>query len=59
MSQKSLKECTDTEIHHKIDNILDDIRNSPDQYGVVRIEVSGGKVKFITVEKPITAIVLK
>ena len=59
MSQKSLKECTDTEIHHKIDNILDDIRKSPDQYGIVRIEVSGGRVKFITVEKPITAIVLK
>lgn len=59
MNQKSLRECSDAEIHHKIDNILDDIRKSPDQYGVVKIEVSGGRVKFITVEKPITAIVLK
>lgn len=59
MSQKSLRDCTDAEIHHKIDRILDDIRKSPDQYGIVKIEVSGGKVKFITIEKPITAIYTK
>lgn len=56
MNQKSLRECTDVEIHHKIDKLLDDIRKSPDQYGIVKIEISGGKVKFITVEKPISAI---
>lgn len=59
MNQKSLRECTDVEIHHKIDKLLDDIRKSPDQYGIVKIEISGGKVKFITVEKPISAYVLK
>ena len=59
MSQKSLRECSDAEIHHKIDGIFEDIRKSPDQYGIVKIEVSGGKVKFITVEKPITAIYTK
>ena len=59
MNQKSLKDCTDAEIHHKIDNILADIRKSPDQYGIVKIEISGGKVKFITIEKPITAIYTK
>lgn len=59
MDSKSLKNCTDAEIHHKIDSIFADIRKTPDQYGVVRIEISGGKVKYITVEKPITAIVLK
>lgn len=56
MDNKSLKNCTDAEIHQKIDSIFADIRKTPDQYGVVRIEISGGKIKFITVEKPISSI---
>lgn len=59
MNQKSLKECSDAEIHHKIDSVIEEIRKSPDQYGVVKIEISGGKVKFITIEKPISAFVLE
>ena len=56
---KSLKDCTDIEIQQKVSELLADIRKTPDQYGIIKIEISGGKVKFITVEKPITAYVLK
>ena len=52
-ARKSLKDCTDEEIHVKIDKALDDIRKSPNQYGVITITVSGGKVKFLTVELPV------
>lgn len=53
MSDKSLKDCTDDEIHAKIDQALDEIRSSPSQYGEIKIIISGGKVKFLTVEKPL------
>ena len=49
---KSLKDCTDEEIIEVFKRALLEIRKSPDQYGIIRTEVSGGKVKFITVEKP-------
>ena len=48
---KSLKECTDEEIATIIIKALQEIRRSGDQYGIIRMEVSGGKVKFLTVEK--------
>lgn len=51
---KSLKDCSDEEIHDLIDQALEDIRESPNQYGVITITVSGGKVKFLTMEKPVT-----
>ncbi len=50
---KSLKCCTDEEIKGLVIKALEEIRASGNQYGVVHIEVSGGKVKFITIEKPI------
>ena len=53
MNQKSLKDCTDEEIHAMIDKALKDIRKSANQYGVITLTVSGGKVKFLTVEKPV------
>lgn len=49
----SLKNCTDEDIHALIDDALEDIRKSPNRYGVITITVSGGKVKFMTVEKPV------
>ena len=54
MSQKSLKDCSDEEIHAFIDKALNDIRNSPNQYGDIIITISGGKVKYIDVRKPLT-----
>lgn len=54
MKQVSLKDCTDEEIHALIDKALEEIRQqSLNQYGVISITVSGGKVKFLTVEKPV------
>ena len=50
---KSLKECTDEEIVVLFLKALQEIRKTPDQYGIIHTEVSGGKVKFLTVEKPI------
>lgn len=48
---KSLKDCTDEEIVTIVKKALQEIRESGDQYGIIRMEVSGGKVKFLTVEK--------
>lgn len=53
VEMKSLKDCTDEEIHVLIEKALEDIRESANQYGVITITVSGGKVKFLTVEKPV------
>ena len=50
---KSLKDCTDEEIQEKIKQALEEIRSTPNQYGEIKITVSGGKVKFLTVEKPV------
>ncbi len=50
---KSLKDCSVSEIHYRIDKAIEEIRIMPEQYGIIRIEISGGKVKFITVEKPV------
>lgn len=50
---KSLKDCTDEEILILFQKALQEIRKSPDQYGVIHAEVSGGKVKFLTIEKPV------
>ena len=53
MNNKSLKDCTDEEIHVLFDKALEEIRSSPNQYGEITIIVSGGKVKFMTVAKPV------
>ena len=53
MNTKSLKDCTDEEIIEKFLKALDDIRKSDNQYGKIHVTVSGGRVKFLTVEKPI------
>ena len=53
MNTKSLKDCTDEEIIEKFLKALDDIRKSDNQYGEIHVTVSGGRVKFLTVEKPI------
>lgn len=55
MMQKSLKECTDEELVVLFLKALQDIRHSDSQYGEIKITISGGKVKFITVEMPITS----
>ena len=52
MMQKSLKECSDEELILLFLKALQDIRHSDSQYGEIKITVSGGKVKFLTVEKP-------
>lgn len=53
VNNKSLKDCTDEEIIEKFLKALDDIRKSDNQYGEIHVTVSGGRVKFLTVEKPI------
>ena len=53
MNQKSLKDCTDEEIHAYIDKALMEIRKAPNQCGDIIITLSGGKVKFIDVKKPL------
>ncbi len=49
---KSLKDCTDEEVLEIVKKAIQQIRGTPNQYGVVKIEMSGGKVKFIRVELP-------
>jgi len=51
---KSLKDCTDDEIVAYFRQALLEIRKTANQYGIIKVEVSGGKVKFFTVEKPIS-----
>lgn len=53
MIMKSLKDCSDEEIKEKIQQALEEIRKTPSQYGVIHLEVSGGKAKYLTVEKPV------
>ena len=53
MNTKSLKDCTDDEIVSYFRKALGEIRETSSQYGVIKVEVSGGKVKFLTVEKPL------
>ena len=50
---KSLKDCTDEEIIILFLKALYEIRHSENQYGEIRTTVSGGKVKFMTIEKPV------
>lgn len=50
---KSLKDCTDEEIIALFLLGLKEIRETPTQYGEIKVTVSGGKVKFLTVEKPL------
>jgi len=49
---KSLKDYTDEELVALFRQALLEIRKTPNQYGVIKLEVSGGKGKFFTVEKP-------
>ena len=53
MNTKSLKDCSDEEILALILRALGEIRETETQYGEIRVTVSGGKVKFLTVEKPL------
>ena len=52
MNCKSLKDCSDDEIVEIVQKAIHRIRGTPDKYGVIKIEMAGGKVKFITVETP-------
>lgn len=52
MNYRSLKDCTDDEIVAYFRQALEQIRSTAQQYGIIKVEVSGGKVKFLTVEKP-------
>lgn len=54
MNVKSLKDYTDEEIVKLFLQALWEIRQTDNQYGIIRTEVSGGKVKFLTVEKPLS-----
>lgn len=56
MNTKSLKDCTDDEIVAYFRQALDQIRKTDQQYGIIKVEVSGGKVKFLTVEQPFVRI---
>lgn len=49
----SLKHMTDIEIVRLFLVALDRIRATANGYGEIRITVSGGKVKFMTVEIPV------
>ena len=51
---KSLKDCTDEEIHERFQRALDEARRPEVQYAEIRTIISGGKVKFMTMEKPVT-----
>ena len=51
---ESLKHLTDIEIVRLFLGALDRIRATANGYGEIRITVSGGKVKFMTVEIPVT-----
>lgn len=53
MEMKSLKDCTDEEIHSMLDIAFAEIRQSPNQYGEIKITISGGRVKFFSIEKPL------
>lgn len=50
----SLKHMTDIEIVRLFLVALDRIRATANGYGEIRITVSGGKVKFMTIEIPVT-----
>ena len=50
---KSLKDCTDEEIVTLFRKALEGIRKSESRSGIVRVIVSGGKVVFLNVEKPL------
>lgn len=51
---ESLKHMTDIEIVRLFLVALDRIRATANGYGEIRTTVSGGKVKFMTVEIPVT-----
>lgn len=53
METKSLKNCTDEEIVALFLRALQEIRATDNGYGEIRTTVSGGKVKFMTLEKPL------
>lgn len=51
---RALRDCSDEEILALVLRALEEIRETDSQYGEIKITVSGGKVKFLTVEKPIS-----
>ena len=53
MENKSLKDCTDEEIHKYIDKAIQEIRESPNQCGEIILTLSYGKTKYIDVRKPV------
>lgn len=56
MNCKSLKDCTDDEVLEVVKKAFHRIRGTPNKYGIVKIEISGGKVKFITVETSVISV---
>ncbi len=53
MSCRTLKNYTEEEIIVIIRKALEEIKETDDGYGVIRIEISGWRVKFINVEKSV------
>jgi len=53
LNSGTLKNYSDAEIYELLLQALREIRGTALQYGEIKITVSGGKVKFLTVEKPI------
>ena len=52
MSCESLKNKSDEEIVILFWQALQYIRTTQTQYGEIKVIISGGKVKFLTIEKP-------
>lgn len=50
--RKSLKDCSDDEIVAYFRQALEEIRKTDSGFGIIRTEVSGGRVKFLTIERP-------
>ena len=51
-ARKSLKDCSDDEIVAYFRQALEEIRKTDSGFGIIRTEVSGGRVKFLTIERP-------
>ena len=54
MDQKSLKDCTDEELALLFLKALKEIRATESQYGEIKMIVSGGRGKFLTIEIPMS-----
>ena len=54
MSDRPVRVLSDEEIAERIRGELAKLREEDVQYAVISITFSGGRVKFLTVEKPLT-----